>query len=73
MYARIFIFANNIKRHVCVGAWLTYISKWQSDLAILRGFYLYKTSQMHLRSFAKIKPWPNNSEFTVNNHIIIYM
>ena len=48
--------ANSIKRSKIhdKGTIFTYISKRQSDFAILQGLYFHKTS--HPRSFAKIKP-----------------
>ena len=38
-------------------AWFTYISKRQSDFAILQGFNFHETSQM--RSFVEIIPREN--------------
>ena len=63
------IFANNVKIHIlrlskfATRAWLTYISKRKSDLAISREFYFHQTS--HMQSLAKIKTLAIISAFTV--------
>ena len=57
------IYANSIKRHICVGKICEkgminlYNSKQQSDFAILREFYFHEI--LHVGSFAKVKPSRN--------------
>ena len=67
-----FIFANNVKRHICDvknreqgKIYQYFISEQQSDIANSRGFDFHETS--HMRSFAKIKllrKFPNLQYFS---------
>ena len=67
------MFQNNVKTYFlprskfATRAWFIYISKWQSDFAISRGFYFAAAKFRENKTLMKI------SEFTVMRHALMIL